>query len=236
MVATIMVNLRDELEGCAKELGAEFFGVADLSPAHDFVLAQGGEYIAAYPRAISIGVRLVDAVVDELFRHEDPNAIFTYRELYNVVNRTLDRISLDIAKRIQASNYKAYPIFNTTVFTQKLMGAFSHKMAANLAGLGWIGKSCLLITPQDGPRLRWGTILTDAPLVTGEPIENQCGNCCECVDICPPGAFTGVPFNSSEPRDVRFRAQLCRDYMDKRKQRMGDGICGLCVYICPRAR
>ena len=231
-----MVNLRDELEGYAKELGAEFFGVADLLPAHDFVLAQGGEYIAAYPQAVSIGVRLVDAVVDELFRHEDPVAIFTYRELYNAVNRTLDRVSLEVAKRIQASNYKAYPIFNKRIYPQKLMGAFSHKLAANLAGLGWIGKSCLLVTPQHGPRLRWGTILTDAPLEPGEPIANQCDDCRECVDICPPGAFTGVPFNPSEPRDVRFRAQLCRDYTDRRKKFMGEGICGLCVHICPFGR
>ncbi len=37
-----------------------------------------------------------------------------------------------------------------------------------MAGLGRIGKSCLLITPEAGPRVHWATVLTDAPMqVTG---------------------------------------------------------------------
>jgi epoxyqueuosine reductase QueG len=171
--------------------------------------------------------------VDGLSRHEDPAVIFTYRGLYNAVNSKLDQISLLIAKRIQKTNFNAYPIFNIMIDSKKLIGSFSHKLAAHLSGLGWIGKSCLLITPQYGPRLRWGTVLTDAPLTTGLPLPQRCGECSECVDICPPKAFTGVPFNSSEPREVRFKAHLCDEYMDRRKERFGEGLCGLCVHICP---
>jgi hypothetical protein len=69
------MNLRNDLENTAKALGADLFGVADLAQARNFVLAQGGEHIAAFPKAVSIGVRLLDAVVDELYRHEEPSAI-----------------------------------------------------------------------------------------------------------------------------------------------------------------
>jgi epoxyqueuosine reductase QueG len=231
------MNLLDDLENTAKTLGADLFGVADLTQARDFVLAQGGEHIAAFPRAVSIGIRLLDAIVDELYRHEDPSAIYTYRGLYNSVNSSLDMVSLAIAKKIQESYFKAYQIpASQTVSQSRLMGAFSHKLAAHLAGLGWIGKSCLLITPQYGPRVRWATVLTDAPLETGRPMDNRCGDCQECVEICPVKAFTGRHFNSSEPRDLRFRAHLCKNYTDERAQTFGEGICGLCVYVCPYGR
>lgn len=153
------------------------------------------------------------------------------------MNAGLDRAALIIAKKVQRAGFRAYPIpASQAVNERRLEGAVSHKLAANLAGHGWIGKSCLLITPRYGPRVRLATILTDAPLETGESMGNGCGECRECVDICPPKAFTGVPFDPSQPRDVRFRAHLCRDYTRRRAQQLGEGICGLCVYACPHGK
>jgi len=221
----------------AKELGADFYGVADLTIAQDFVCKQGGEYLRKFSRAISIGIRLLDAVVDELHRHKDSAVIFTYRALYNSVNSRLDHIGLLVAKRIQEKGYQAYPIPASQVIdSNKLMGVISHKLVANLAGLGWIGKSCLLITPSYGPRVRFASILTDMPLKASSPIGQKCNDCKECVDICPVKAFTGSPFNPSEPREARFNAHICRNYSRKREEILEEGICGLCVYICPYGR
>lgn len=229
-----MDELQGELRDLARGLGVDLFGVADLTAARDFVRAQGGEPIGRFSRAVSMGMRLLDAVVDELFRHEEPSVIYTYQGLYNSVNASLDRAALLIAKRIQDAGFRAYPIpASQTVNPRKLEGALSHKLAANLAGLGWIGKSCLLVTPDHGPRVRLATVLTDAPMVPGAPLPNGCGDCRECVDACPVRAFTGAPFDPSEPRDVRFRAYLCSDYSERRARRLGEGLCGLCVYICP---
>lgn len=224
----------EELKKYAKDLGVDLIGVADLTVAHNFILVQGGEHIARFPRAISIGIRLLDPVVDELYRHEEPSALYSYRGLYDSVNANLDRAALLIAKRVQEAGFKAYPIpASQTINPRKLEGAISHKLVANLAGLGWIGRSCLFITPEYGPRVRLATVLTDTPLETGEQLARGCGDCRECVEICPPKAFTGAPFKSSEPRDVRFRAHLCRDYAQRRANLLGEGICGLCVYVCP---
>lgn len=56
----------------------------------------------------------------------------------------------------------------------------------------WAGdrKSALLITSELSSRLRWMTVLTDAPLKAVEPLENRCGGCTICVDNCPVKAFT----------------------------------------------
>lgn len=231
------ISLQIELERMAKELGADLIGFADLTIAQDFICKQGGEYLRKFPRAVSIGIRLLDAIINELHRHEDLGVIFTYKALYNTINSRLDHIALLLAKKIQESGYQALPIpASQRIDRNQLIGVISHKLVANLSGLGWIGKSCLLITPQYGPRVRFASILTNAPLKTGSPIDTRCGNCSECVKICPVKAFTGVPFNPSEPREVRFNAHLCEDYMMKRERSLGERLCGLCVYICPHGR
>ena len=78
-----MNSIQKELEEFSKNLGVNLFGVADLTPARDFILRQGGEYLAGFPRAISIGITLINSIVDELYRHEDPVAIYGYRSLYS---------------------------------------------------------------------------------------------------------------------------------------------------------
>lgn len=223
-----------ELKGMMEDLGLDLLGVADLRSASDFITAQGGEHLASYPLGISIGMRLMDAVVDGLHLHEMPSAIFSYRGLYNSVNQNLDRASLLIARRLQKRGFRAYPIpASQTIDPRRLEGAFSHKLAAHLAGLGWIGKSCLLITPDYGPRVRLATVLTDAPLEAGRPIPDGCGDCRRCVEACPVKAITGRPFNPKEPRDLRLRAHLCSDYSERRARLIGEGLCGLCVHVCP---
>jgi epoxyqueuosine reductase len=229
-----MSELDKQLADTASLLEIDVFGIADLSKAKDFIRIQGGENISNYPTAISIGIRLIDGIVNELYRHEELTAIYTYKALYNTTNAKLDKAAHSIARFIQKTGFNAYPIpASQIVNPRKLEGAISHKLVANLAGLGWIGKSCLLISPEYGPRIRYATVLTDAPLKTGGPVENRCGDCRECVDICPVKAFTGVPFTSNEPRSVRFKAHSCKNYTDKREKTFGEGICGLCVYACP---
>ncbi|MGQ9469601.1 MAG: 4Fe-4S double cluster binding domain-containing protein [Nitrososphaerales archaeon] len=142
-----------------------------------------------------------------------------------------------LAKRIQEKGYQACPIRASQIIdSNKFIGVVSHKLKANLAGLGWIGKSCLLITPNYGPRVRFATILTDAPLKVGSPIDGKCNDCRACIDICPVKAFTGASFNPSEPRESRFNAHLCNSYSKEIKEKLGEELWGLCVYACPYAQ
>ena len=229
--------LNDELEKYSKTLGIDLFGVADLSSAENFVAFQGGEHVGGFPRAISLGIRLIDDVIDQLISHQDHVAIASYRGVYDAANQALDRASLMMAKKVQDQGYNAYPIPASSMLKNgNFEAVFSHKVAANLSGLGWIGKNCLLITPQYGPRVRLASVLTDAPLQTGTPLTNRCGKCTQCVDICPSRAITGVAFSPDEPRNVRLNAQRCDDYTTERMEVFGNANCGLCVHICPYGR
>ena len=71
---------------------------------------------------------------------------------------------------------------------------------------------------------------------TGEPMEERCGDCRECVDICPAGAFSGRAFSAQEPRDVRFDVQKCSAYFGELAEAGQPPVCGMCLYICPHGR
>jgi len=137
-----------------------------------------------------------------------------------------------LAQSLDKAGFQAFVVPSSqTVDRTKLASVFSHKLAAHLAGLGWIGKSALLITPEHGPRVRWGTVLTDAPLETGTPIDEMCRDCLACVKDCPAHAFTGQAFDKPRPRSEIFAAEACDNYLSKREAL--HTACGMCVYICP---
>jgi len=230
------MELDGRVKGLAETVGADFCGVADLSPAQEAISAQGGAAIAGFPRAVSVGIALLHPVVDQLPRRADRAVAMAYRHhAYDVVNQRLDHIASRLSGLLQREGYGALPVpASQTVDDDRLCGLFSHKMAAHLAGLGWIGKSCLLVTPEVGPRVRWATVLTDAPLkMTGQRMDERCSTCQQCVEICPPHAFTGQPFREGEPREARFAAHRCEAYFAEMEETTDFAVCGLCLYVCP---
>lgn len=231
-------SLRNELAEVSRQGGVPLFGVADLRPAMDFVVEQGGAWLAAMPRAVSLGMPLARGVVETIAQHDDKAAIKHYHYyIYEMVNRQLNAVALAMAQRLEAAGFRAHPVpASVTVDREKLQGLFSQKLAAHLAGLGFIGKSCLLVTPQYGGRVRFATVLTDAPLPVDRPGEGRCGECNACVEACPPRAFTGVEFRPEDPREVRFKAHLCERYMEHREKSLGSRACGLCVLACAGPR
>jgi len=122
-------------------------------------------------------------------------------------------------------------------FVSKLYPLFTHKMAATSAGLGWIGKNGLLINPGFGPRLSLATILTDAPLQAGTPIEHSlCGDCGMCMEFCPSDAITGEEWSRNEPFPELINPDRCASHKKKIKALRGKPNCGLCIAICPYGR
>ena len=154
---------------------------------------------------------------------------------YDIINARLDDIISRLASVLQRKGYRAFPVpASKRVDDNRICAIFSHKLSAHLAGLGWIGKNCLLITPDMGPRVRWATVLTDAPLsATDQPMNERCENCRECVDICPVKEFSGQSFRYGEPRAARFDAGKCDRYFSKMKEKdVETAVCGLCLYTC----
>jgi epoxyqueuosine reductase QueG len=231
------MELQANLNKMADELGADFLGIADLSPAQEAIAKHWEKVAAEFPRAISFGIALPHDIVDQQPNRFSSNVALNYNHhAYDIINQRLDHIASRLSSVLQKEGNRSMPIPATQeiIYNEALYGIFSHKMTARFAGLGWIGKCCLLVTPNVGPRVRWGSVLTDAPLKATEKLmKDGCGDCHECVDICPTKAFTGEPFRAEDPREIRYNAHKCDEYLSKLEKTSAIGVCGMCLYVCP---
>lgn len=209
--------------------GATVVGFADLAPL-DEATRQG------FPRAISFAMPLTPSIVAGIT--EGPTE--AYAAEYARLNALLTQISQELATFIEARGWRAQARPATGDWSVATLRApFQHKTAATLAGLGWIGKCALLVTPDFGPAVRWATVLTDAPLKTGMPIvESRCGDCTACVEVCPGKACTGQNWRQGMPREAFWDPKTCMAGMQKISMaRLGrSGICGMCIASCPFTR
>jgi len=64
------------------------------------------------------------------------------------------------------------------------------RAAAARAGVGWLGKSTMLLAPGHGPWMLLGSVITDADLDVTPPMRRTCGTCVACIPACPTGAIT----------------------------------------------
>lgn len=65
------------------------------------------------------------------------------------------------------------------------------RAAAIRAGVGWLGRSTMVLTPGPGPWTLLGTVVTDADLEPSRPMIRDCGTCTACLPACPTGALNG---------------------------------------------
>jgi len=204
-------------------------GVADLEPAGEYLAGLAGEDDLDLPRAVSIAVRFPRHIVERLARGPSRTYLYYYRE----VNTRLNLIALEVDSILASQGYRAVPVpASRRTGKERVESAFPHRLAANLAGLGWIGKSGLLVRADVGPRLRLVTVLTDAPLGTAEPVQDRCGTCTACIEACPAGALAERE-GSDDWRGNRVDRVACDRYLAKVRDRHGVRVCGLCLVACP---
>jgi epoxyqueuosine reductase QueG len=164
-----------------------------------------------YSVAILIGIVLSS---DYILRLSKENKV-DYSEFGEKEHRAGD-LAEWTADFIIAKGYKAFAqsdrnlihgFFEETTKTTPL----PHKKIAILSGLGWIGKSNLLVTKEYGSALCMCTVLTNAPL----PNENRpiimpkCGECTVCKDICPTSAIHGTTWEPDMNRDLIVDVYHC---------------------------
>jgi epoxyqueuosine reductase len=221
------MSLNVKIESMLGEGGACLVGFANVTSLPD-------EVTGGLPRAVSIGVALDPVIVREI--SEGPTRRY-YAE-YKRVNDLLAQLCERAAHILTKSGYRAEAVRATTekFDPATLSTRTQHKSIATRAGLGWIGKSALLITKEYGPAVRFGSVLTNAEFVTGESIDtSHCGDCRKCVDRCPAGAIVGHNWSVGDPREAMYDAFACRGMATKLSGKQGivSTICGICINACP---
>ncbi|MBN2297713.1 MAG: epoxyqueuosine reductase [Deltaproteobacteria bacterium] len=195
-----------------------------LSEGIDLVgIADARNLITAYPPAPATELMpdarsvIVMAVAHSLGAVYAPDIMIWTRNKMQT-SRLLDQVSEKVARFLEKNGYLAMPVsadkpspmFKKDPATGKrfhitrFAGHISAKHAAVSAGMGQIGRSNLLLTPEYGPSQRLGTILTTAELSPDPPRDfNLCpDNCRLCEKACPVGAL----------KDGRFDVDRCFIY------------------------
>jgi len=214
-------------------LGADLVGVADAEPLKALRL-NPPNLLDPFSRAISIAIRLPTAVFEEILDRPTPN----YATVYQTANRILDEIAFRTAAMLEEDDFPSLPIAASQLLdTKKWYGAISHKAVGRMAGLGWQGKSLLLVNPRYGPRIRLVTVLTSTPLKVDGPIKNRCGRCTMCQEACPVGAIKGVSTQGHYTRrsEALYFSRCVEKLVDEfsKLPNVGAPICGICIKACP---
>ncbi|MGD8505943.1 MAG: 4Fe-4S double cluster binding domain-containing protein [Candidatus Bathyarchaeota archaeon] len=228
-----VVEKTKRLKAFVTNLGADLVGIADLSLYRDqYEFSE--HLLRKFPYAVSIAMRLSNAVVDGITA-EDPTEAYVHH--YRTVNIMLDNVALRAANFCQTEGYYALPVPAAHVSDEeRLLGAVSHKAIAVLAGLGWQGKSLLVINENFGPRIRLVSVLTTVPLNPDKSMKNLCGDCMACIKACPINAIRETPSQKSAPsRQEALDVQACNRRLLEiaSNPRYGVRICGVCIKVCP---
>ena len=204
------------------------FAVADMHTLSG-VKDQDG---APFPRAISFAMPMDKTIMSTV--KTGPNQAYAVE--YRAVNERIDALCGALVDVIKTLGFRA-ETFAASLRTDpvNIRGDFPHKTAATLAGLGWVGKNCQLITRRHGPWVRLGTVFTDLTVSSGNPIEKSgCGKCRECVDACPANALEGNSWKPGIPRERLLDVCRCDQWKKEHYYQFNKGHnCGICTAACP---
>lgn len=103
------------------------------------------------------------------------------------------------------------------------------------AGIGWHGKSTMILNRELGTWFFLSVILTTLDIDPDAPAQNHCGSCTRCIVACPTGAIT-APHELDARRCVSYLTIENKGAIPLEFRRaMGDRIygCDDCLTACP---
>ena len=137
----------------------------------------------------------------------------------------LENTAMELVAYLEEKKHRSLIIHTEDEYDpMRRMGLMSLKLLAKIAGLGWQGRSLLIVSPQYGPLHRLIAILTNMDLVPNRSMPNRCGDCKVCIEKCPTRALTYNPFaDHPKKREDVLSLEKC----------LGDDGCMVCIKICP---
>ena len=234
----------------ARDLGFDDVGIADLSPVpHADALVMwlhtGMAATMTYmhrqmsrrlePAKIVAGAHRAVVVTRNHFTTDGPldaNAghVAKYargRDYHTALTRPLNRLA-DYITSLGGTDTVAKAYVDS--------GPVPERELAQRAGLGWIAKNTMLISPRAGSFLFLASVLTSLDMAVDEPFQaDRCGSCQRCLDACPTHALPG-PRTLDSRRCISYVTIEHHGDIDKELQPLlGQWLfgCDVCQDVCP---
>jgi epoxyqueuosine reductase QueG len=219
-------ELLQEMKG---KLDVELLGVASVETSGSKALKERAASLLPNVRSVvAFGKETYKEVID-LLRPSKEVGEAAHGDLYEphieYINGRLTRAVYELANIFRQDGYRSLPLpaRGCPFDTRFLKAIFSYRHAAELAGLGTIGRHSLLITPEYGPRVRLACLLTEAPVESSSlKNEDYCDSCDACIRECPANALQ-VP---GENEAYSINKHACRAY------RQAGLTCSMCIKAC----
>jgi len=147
------------------------------------------------------------------------------RDYHKVLRSRLQRLADRIAEETGVFGYR--------VFTDS--APVMEVELARKAGLGWRGKHTLLIAREAGSFFFLGDIYTDLPLPVDAPVDEHCGSCRKCLDVCPTRAIV-APYELDARRCISYLTiELKGSIPVELRPLIGNRVygCDDCQLVCP---
>lgn len=179
---------------------------------------------------ISLGIFYPGEIIDCINAQKNGVIDMERWDLYSDEYQHLNDMLIDASNQI-AQKYIGIAFPPTTEAMAKSINSviefypytISHRVVAEHAGVGWRGKSELIITDTHGPAVRFTSVLINIPLNQNKKIESKCGECTACIEVCP------FLKNKESLKDYR---ENCNNFLNSLG--LEHHVCGKCVKACFR--
>jgi epoxyqueuosine reductase len=242
------MSLTSAIKARADELGFMACGITHPGPtAHgdrlDQWLARGYAGTMRYlhrqakrrknPGLIAPDARSVVVVLDNYYTPDEesdlqPPRVAKYargEDYHRVTRRRLD----ELAGFLRVNGARLSRVYADA-------GPVPERELAQRAGLGWIGKNTMLITPDAGSFFLIGSVFTDLQLDIDSPFDlDRCGSCTRCLEACPTEAFV-EPRVLDATRCISYLTIEQRGPIPEQAAARFEGYafgCDICNDVCP---
>ncbi len=147
------------------------------------------------------------------------------RDYHKVMRKRLKSLGEQIKEHCESLDYRPF-VDSAPVLEHAL---------AEKAGIGWTGKHTLTLHNEAGSWFFLGELFINLPLPIDSPIQEQCGSCVACINICPTKAIV-APYKLDAKRCISYltiehEGAIAEEY----REAMGNRVygCDDCQLVCP---
>ncbi len=224
-------DLHDAEENLLQWLAQGCHGEMDYMAKHGVKRSRPAELIPGTLRVISVRMDYTPPTAKDSWQVlEDGSRAFISRyalgrDYHKVLRARLEKLAQKIRAETEKLNYR--------VFTDS--APVMEVELARKASLGWRGKHTLLLSREHGSLFFLGEIYTDLPLPVDEAQSEHCGNCTECIKVCPTQAIV-APYQLDARRCISYLTiELKGSIPLEFRPLIGNRVygCDDCQLVCP---